>query len=137
MRNFVQFLKNAKGKGQFPALLDSLIEMNGFPGTKAHDNLFAVSQFFMKNCPSDDSEKVLEAVIVAYHRWLAETMNELGKSVERAIAANRVCFVEDESKKDVIDWEILNKALIDLAGAMQDFEIASNNQLLHEHEEST
>lgn len=135
MRNFAQFLKNAKGRGQFPAVLDKCIEMPGFPGTKDPNNIFAVSQFFMKNS-KDDPEKTLGALIVAYHRWIAETAHEFGKICERAIAANRVCFTEDESKGDTRDWENLNKALLDLAGSIQDFEVASNHQLLHECEES-
>jgi len=112
--------------------------MSGFPGVSAkeHNNVFAVSQFFMKNGRSDDGETVLNAIIVAYHRWIAETAHEFGKICERAIAANRVCFTEDESKGDTRDWEMLNKSLLDLAGSIQDFEIASNNQLVHECEES-
>lgn len=136
MRNFARFLNNAKGRGQFPSVLDEAIDMPGFPGTKEPDNLFAVSQFFMKN-GTGRPEDLLEALVVAYHRWLAESAHELGLFCERSIAANRVVFTEDGDKTDTFEWKILNRALLDLAGSIQDFEIASNHQLLHEsHEES-
>ncbi len=137
-KTFSQFLRSNYGGDEVNPILSSGILHSDFPGTKDTNNLFAVSQHFMK-AANDDPETILKALVSAYHRWILGNMREMSKSLERCIAANRVVFIEDNSDQsaDVGVWQDLNQTLTDLNGNVQDFSVASNYALLQNamHEE--
>ena len=138
LKTFSQFLRANRGGDEVHSILSPGILHDDFPGTKDTNNLFAVSQHFMKSA-SDDPEMILKALVSAYHRWILNNMREMSKSLERSIAANRVVFIEDntDSGTNVGIWQDLNRILCDLNGNVQDFGVASNYALMQNamHEE--
>ncbi len=130
-QSFVQFLKRNRNSDEVNAVLTPGIAHKDFPSTEDQDNLFAVSQHFMKN-GEGDPQQILEALVIAYHRWILANMRAMTKSLERCVSANRVVFVEESTHKgkDAHMWQDLNKALSTLSGDIQDFGVTSNYVLM-------
>jgi hypothetical protein len=135
-RTFVQFLLAGKDSDDIgPTLAKHLDCVRRVPKS-GHDNLFVVSQAFMKDADGVDPEQILADLVIAYHRWVAESAEILAKAIERSVAANRVIFIEDGEKPGDLAWRQLNAALLDTAGSIQDLIVASNHQLSETLEKS-
>ena len=129
---FTEFLATAKIQGEVDGVLAAGLAHRDFPGTDDVNNLFAVSQHFIRNASSHPQE-ILEALVFAYQRWILNSLQQTAKSIERCIAANRVVFIEDARHRtsDAPLWSDLNNTLTHLTGNVQDFGVVSNYALLN------
>ncbi len=119
---FIHFLKQHKNGPEVPDILNRGIDSSELEAVSDPNNLFSISQHFMRFCGNNDAQKVLEALVFSYHRWLLYSLWTMIPNIERCISANRVIFIEDSDHKDKDDvlWQELNKSLTQLAATVQD-----------------
>jgi hypothetical protein len=124
---FPEFLRNRAHSFEVDDRLMPAIEDLDVVDLEDPNNLFAVSPHFLKCC-SGEPQEVLEALVVAYNRWILFNLRSMRGPVERCITANRVIFIEDagthESQAEL--WKGLNASLTAMSGCLEDLMVHYN-----------
>ena len=126
-RTFMTFLKQRMNTPEVSDILIPGIIDDGFPADSDESNLFSVTPHFLKTCEGEP-QKVLEALLVSYNRWIVGNLSAMRDSIERCTTANKVIFLENSEERgpQMANWRGVNECMENLSGGLEDLIVQSN-----------